>query len=152
VYNIKRKERVLMNRIKQLRTSIGLNQAELADKLRVARSMISKYENEQTPLSDDVIRQLTVLFKVSSDYLLCLTDSDVVNSHNSIGSVSGGTFVQGINRGTLVGTDSKPEKPKSPEVAELLRIFDGLNVLQRMEILTKAFAFEKENKDNGGIV
>jgi transcriptional regulator with XRE-family HTH domain len=141
-----------MNRIKQLRVSCGLTQAELADKLKVARTMISKYENEQTPLSDDVIRQLTSILGISSDYLLCLSDSDSYNGHNSIsGSVTDGTFVQGVNRGTLIGADGdKPLQSLSPEMRELLRMFETLGVCQRMEQLKKAFSLEEENKEKSG--
>lgn len=64
-----------MNRIKELRKKNNMTQEDLAQKLNVKRSAISKYENETVPLTDSLILNLTSLFKVSSDYLLKIIDT-----------------------------------------------------------------------------
>ena len=63
-----------MNRLKQLRKEKNMSQEELAKKLHLKRSAISKYETGTISLSDSLIMELTELFDVSSDYLLCKTD------------------------------------------------------------------------------
>ena len=59
-----------MNRIRELRRARGLNQEALAKILRVNRSAVSKYENEEIPLNDELLGTLADYFSVSTDYLL----------------------------------------------------------------------------------
>lgn len=59
-----------MNRIKELRTDADMKQQDLADRLKIARSVVSKYELEQVDLSTDTIRRLCEIFGVTADYLL----------------------------------------------------------------------------------
>ncbi len=61
-------------RLKELRNEKGINQQQLADFINTSRSNISKFENGTLDLSTDLIIQLSNYFKVSTDYLLCLTD------------------------------------------------------------------------------
>lgn len=63
-----------MNRIKELRMKKGITQAELAKKIGVQGAAISKYENEQLQISNEVLKLLASIFDVSIDYILCLTD------------------------------------------------------------------------------
>ncbi|WP_421601572.1 helix-turn-helix domain-containing protein [Acetobacterium wieringae] len=63
-----------MNRIKELRTKKGITQAELAKKIGVQGAAISKYENEQLQISNEVLKSLALIFEVSIDYILYLTD------------------------------------------------------------------------------
>jgi len=64
-----------MNRIKELRKALNINQDVLADFLNVNRSAISKYENGDIPLTDENIKQLSDYFNVTTDYLLGRTDT-----------------------------------------------------------------------------
>lgn len=63
-----------MNRIKELRDECGWTQEELGKKINVNKAAISKYEKEQVSISDDMVRQLTSIFKCTSDYLLGISD------------------------------------------------------------------------------
>jgi len=63
-----------MNRIKELRLEAGMKQQDLADRLQLARSLVSKYESGFVDLSTDVIRQLCEIFGVTADYLLGFSD------------------------------------------------------------------------------
>ena len=65
-----------MNRIKELRKQRGMTQDDLAEKLYVKRSVISKYENGSVPLTDNLILRLTNIFATSADYLLRKTDEE----------------------------------------------------------------------------
>ena len=59
-----------MNRIKALRAENGMKQQDLADRLKLARTVVSKYELGQVDLNTDTIRRLCEIFHVSADYLL----------------------------------------------------------------------------------
>lgn len=62
------------SRLKKLRLEKGLTQKELAQKLNMQNTAISKYElNERKP-DIDTLNQLAKFFNVSADYLLGNTD------------------------------------------------------------------------------
>lgn len=58
------------NKITNLRTSVGMTQEELAEKLEVSRQSISKWEMNQSFPQIDKIIALSELFNVSCDYIL----------------------------------------------------------------------------------
>ena len=62
-----------MNRIKELRSAAGMKQQELADRLMIARTVVSKYELGQIDLNTATIAKLCEVFSCTSDYLLCLS-------------------------------------------------------------------------------
>ena len=60
----------IADRIQQLRKSKGISQEELADKIRVSRQAVSKWESAQGyPDIENVIR-LSQIYHVSTDYIL----------------------------------------------------------------------------------
>lgn len=59
----------LNEKLAELREDMGLTQDELADKIHVARSTISGYENGTSQPSYSVLLQLADFFGVSLDYL-----------------------------------------------------------------------------------
>lgn len=62
------------DRLKSLRDNAGLSRQELADKLNISYSALSKYEtNNRFPDRDTLIR-LADFFDVTLDYLACRTD------------------------------------------------------------------------------
>lgn len=61
---------MLGNKIKELRTLNSMSQKDLADKLNLERSTISKWEtNKSTPSIDDITK-LSEVFNISVDELL----------------------------------------------------------------------------------
>lgn len=62
----------LGNKLKCLRTTNNMTQADLARKLNLTKSVISAYENALRLPSYDVLIQIAKLFHVSTDYLLGL--------------------------------------------------------------------------------
>ena len=64
-----------MNRLRSLREDAGMNQKDLAKRLGVADSVISRYEGGTISLSEDALRQISIIFGgVSVDYILGLSD------------------------------------------------------------------------------
>ncbi len=59
-----------MNVIAQLRKEKGWKQEDLAFRLGVKRSTISKYENQKIPLTGEALQTMAEIFEVSVDYLL----------------------------------------------------------------------------------
>lgn len=61
---------MIADRIKVLREKHGLTQAELAKKLGITRSGVNAWEMGLTVPSTQYIVELSLLFSVSTDYLL----------------------------------------------------------------------------------
>lgn len=59
-----------MNRIKDLRYRMGMTQTALAEKLRISRTAVSKYELEQLELGAATTIRLCEIFGCTADYLL----------------------------------------------------------------------------------
>lgn len=66
-------------KIKELRTAKSLTQAELAEKIGVTTSAVSSYEVSARQPSYDVLVKVSRLFNVTTDYLLGVTDKDVID-------------------------------------------------------------------------
>lgn len=61
---------ILADKIIRLRKQNGWSQEELADKMNVSRQAVSKWESAQTIPDLEKVVQLSVLFRVTTDYLL----------------------------------------------------------------------------------
>ncbi|OJU11939.1 MAG: hypothetical protein BGN88_01195 [Clostridiales bacterium 43-6] len=70
------------DRLKSLRLSKNYEQAYVAKKLNVSRSLISSYESSTRLPSVEMLIRYSQLFKVSVDYLLGLEKQTTVNVHN----------------------------------------------------------------------
>lgn len=70
-------------RVRNLRLDKNLSQKQLADRLFVAHSQISRLESgETTNISSSLLVALAKEFHVSTDYLLCLTPISVPKSYD----------------------------------------------------------------------
>jgi len=63
---------MLGQRIKELRTAIGWNQVQLAQKLSISKQTVSNWENENIQPSVEMLMRIAKLFHTSTDYLLGL--------------------------------------------------------------------------------
>ncbi len=69
----------LGNRIKKLRVSAGYTQQQLAARLNVTKSIISAYETDQRSPSYEVLIGISEIFKVSTDYLLGVSNGSYLD-------------------------------------------------------------------------
>ena len=61
-------------RLKDLREDADLKQKEIADYLHIKQNTYSQYENGQRQLPIEVLIKLAKYYKVSTDYILGLSD------------------------------------------------------------------------------
>ena len=125
------------DKIHYLRTKLGLTLQELGDKVGVGASTVRKWETGYIKsLRTDKMQKLAAALDTSVDYLMGWTENNV-----SVGSVGTNNGVIGQNSGNI-----HLEQEQSKEEAELLRIFNGLDVKRRMELLMTAIRLEEESK------
>ena len=62
------------NRIRDLRIKCGLSQRELANKLEMSATTLSRYENNIHVFAWESLRRLALELNTNADYLLCITD------------------------------------------------------------------------------
>lgn len=67
------------NRLKKLRKEAGLTQQQIADRIGVTKSVISFYELKERAPSPEVLIKLSVIFHVSTDYLLGVDSSKSID-------------------------------------------------------------------------
>ena len=70
---------LLGDKIKELRLAFNMSQVELSQKLGVTKQCVSNWENDNIVPSVDMLINISKFFKVTTDYLLELTDSDSVS-------------------------------------------------------------------------
>ncbi|MCC0705305.1 helix-turn-helix transcriptional regulator [Clostridioides sp. ES-S-0049-02] len=63
-----------MNRLKEVRKERGYNIQEIADKLNVAYNSVLRWENGNRKIDIDKLVELSNIYNVSIDYILCKTD------------------------------------------------------------------------------
>ncbi len=69
-------------RIKELRTSLGLNQVEFGKSLNVTKQSVSNWENGNIQPSIDMLIRIASLYSVSTDYLLGLDKKRTLDVSN----------------------------------------------------------------------
>lgn len=70
---------MIADRIKNLRENMGMTQIELAKRLNITRSSVNAWEQGISVPSTQFIVELALLFKVSTDYLLCVEKTSSLN-------------------------------------------------------------------------
>jgi transcriptional regulator with XRE-family HTH domain len=68
----------LGKRIQELRKQIGLTQAQLASKIEISHTQLTRYESKNIQPPADVLQRLANIFDVSIDYLVNGSKSDKV--------------------------------------------------------------------------
>lgn len=70
---------MIADRIKVLREQNGLTQTDLAKRLGITRSSVNAWEMGISVPSTQYIVELAQIFKVSTDYLLCVDHTATIN-------------------------------------------------------------------------
>ena len=70
----------LNENIKKLRVARGLNQVDFAKRMGVSKQCVSNWENDNIQPSIEMLIRLSNLFRVSTDYLLGLDCSTIINA------------------------------------------------------------------------
>ncbi len=65
---------IFCTRLKELRQSAGLTQQQMADKLNIRQQSYARYEYGNSEPSLEMLVQIAGIFKVSTEYLLGVTD------------------------------------------------------------------------------
>lgn len=65
---------MLNNRIQELRETQGYSVDALAKQLDITRGTLYNYESGKNPIPSDILIKMSLLFEVSTDYILGLTD------------------------------------------------------------------------------
>ncbi|MGM9540143.1 helix-turn-helix domain-containing protein [Anaerovibrio sp.] len=128
------------NRLKKLRQTAGLTQAELADMMGVVPSAVGKYERLPDAFpSIEVLIKLADYFKVSTDYLLrgIPCSGDIANNINGV--MLNSPVIQGNHSAVTISGSQK----LSPESAELVKIYESLKGRERIALLNCALELEK---------
>ncbi len=71
------------NRLKTVRKILGLSQEDLADKLNLTRSSISKCEKDKSFVSEQTLKILAQQYKVNLNYLLAEIGDPIISNQNN---------------------------------------------------------------------
>ncbi len=90
-----------MNRIKSLRMGADMKQSDLAQRLHVAQSTVSNWENGVYDPDQDALRKLSEIFDVSADYILGFSSIATKSNRSSVkipvlGSVPAGIPIEAV--------------------------------------------------------
>jgi len=105
-------------RLKNLREEFSLTQQKLSEKVNIAKSTISKYENDLLEPNLEQLSSIAELFNVSTDYLLGRTD-DREASIMDMGVVNMSEKLHGsvkLTKKTIEVDTSKPEGQLTNEI------------------------------------
>lgn len=114
--------------LKQLRIKKGYSRNDLANKLNISYSAISKYESNVRFPDSGTLKKISIIFDVTIDYLL---------NHQNQATLNGNMFVPNCNKtistndkftNSLVGPTQyeKPKSDLSDSEIELLSLFNKL--------------------------
>lgn len=134
-------------RLKRLRKERDVTQATLAEYLGVVSSAVGKYETiENSYPSVEALIKISEFFNVSIDYLLLGTSfyTESKGDNNVNGLLTNSSVIQASRGGVVYSGDSN--KFLSPEIVELLRIYDSLDGRSRLNLLN--YAVELEERSN----
>lgn len=67
-------------RIKELRTSLGLSQVQFGRKLFITKQCVCNWENGNIMPSVDMLTKICATFSVSADYLLGLSNNITIDA------------------------------------------------------------------------
>lgn len=127
-------------RLRKLRTNRDMSQGELAAQLGVVPSSVGKYERVAGSFpSVEILIKISDFFGVTLDYLLKGETATPSVENNISGQLSNSPFIQANHGGVVINGENKS---LSPEVVELISIYETLGGRDRLKLLN--FAVELE--------
>ncbi len=70
---------MLSEKIKKLRKAKRVSQVEMASALGLTKQCVSNWENDNIQPSIEMLVKIADYFGVTTDYLLCRSETDVIN-------------------------------------------------------------------------
>lgn len=132
-------------RLRTLRRSADMSQAELAEYLGVVPSAVGKYERlPKSYPSVEVLLKIASRFNVSTDFLLRGIHTAPIVENNINGEMTNSPFIQANNGSVILGGGTP-----SPEAVELLKIYESLTGRERLKLLNFAVEMEAQHELNG---
>ena len=123
----------------------GKTESELAEKLKIATDQVKKWKNPRSYPKTEFLSTICDFLQVSPEWLLVGEENDAQSTYNN-SLISGGMIMQGTNNtGTIILNGDK-SVTLSPEMLELIRIYDSLNVRDRVKLMNEAFILEDSKK------
>jgi transcriptional regulator with XRE-family HTH domain len=129
-------------RLFDLLASKDKSQKELSIALGISERNISAWKARGSEPPSNLIPAIAAFFDVSMEWMLTGEEQQKGTLVVS-GCASGNAIVQGINRGSVVVRNGR-ERPLSDEAAELLRIYESLDMRRRLKLLDTALNLEDE--------
>lgn len=137
-----------MNRIAALRKEHKMSQRELAARLGVGDATVTKYESEDIRLTEDKLRMLSIIFDVSTDYILGLCDERKRGTTYSAPHIAALLSCAGNlgeeDRKTLLDCAS------NPEALALVKEYFALSKKSRKQALTFLDLLKVYDEHRGG--
>lgn len=129
-------------RLFELLAASGKSQKELAQFLGISERNVSAWKSRGSEPPSGLVVAIADFFGVSVEWFL--TGEEHHRPANVFsGNIAGGAFVQSTNSGTVYVRDGG-EHALSAEAAELLRIYETLDIKRRMRLLDSAFSLDEE--------
>ena len=71
---------IFSKRVKELRESLGMSQADFAKSVNTSQTTLSSYENTDKTPSLDIVKEIALKYHISLDWLFGLSDSKSIDS------------------------------------------------------------------------
>lgn len=127
-------------RIKNLRIKCDLSQEELAEYIGTTKQAIFKYETGiVTNIPSDKIEKMAELLKCSPAYLM---GWETIINNNA--SCENGIIAQGDNNTSTFTSNTNVFREMSKQAAELVRIYEELDIRSQNKLLSFAYELEDE--------
>ncbi len=133
---------MLSERIKTARTNAGLKKSEVSKILKMPYTTYDSYERGKSNPSFNVLLELSILFKVSLDYLLDIEPPRTVNPSETVSEKEKRLH---MNEGTL-SNSINVEYVRAKNKEDVFYIMDNVNIEGQEKIITYAKEIENDNR------
>jgi len=136
------------DRIYEKLRETGKKESDLAEKLGISTEQMSKWKGNRSSPKPEYLPVICEFLQVSYDWLLTGAEKKPPSTYTA-SAISSGMVMQGTsNNGTIIITGVNGEKTitLSPEILELIRIYDSLPVRERHNLMDEAFRLDDSRK------